>query len=134
MPAGERANGMPMGSRMGRRAGGRLPDEEARDVVLEVHVTPRAKQSAVAGRRDEAWLVRLQAAPVDGAANEALIDLLCRMLRLPARQITIVAGATARRKRLRVIGLDRATVEARLSAQGTAGGRTVRPTSGGSKR
>jgi uncharacterized protein len=85
--------------------------------VLEVHVVPRARRSALAGRRDGAWLVRLQAPPVDGAANAALLDVLGDVLGISPRQIAIVSGATARRKRVRITGLGRGDVEARLAAQ-----------------
>lgn len=75
-------------------------------VVLTVHVIPRASKSALAGTRDGALLVRLQAPPVEGAANEALIALLADVLHLPRRRITLASGSHSRRKRVRVQGLD----------------------------
>ena len=39
-------------------------------VVLSVRVIPRAAQSGIAGKRGDAWLVRLHAPPVEGAAND----------------------------------------------------------------
>ncbi|HEX7126808.1 MAG TPA: DUF167 domain-containing protein [Thermodesulfobacteriota bacterium] len=82
--------------------------------VLEVEVQPRASRTELAGWREGRLRVRLQAPPVEGAANEALVAFLARRLDLPKRQVIIVGGAAARRKRLRVEGLDRAAVEARL--------------------
>lgn len=64
--------------------------------------------------RDGSLLIRLAAAPVDGAANTELIDLLARALRLPKRDITIVSGERSRTKRVRVAGMDTADVLARL--------------------
>lgn len=59
----------------------------------------------MAGTRDHAILVRIGAAPVDGAANAELIDTLARALDVPKRAVTIVAGATSRTKRVRIEGL-----------------------------
>lgn len=57
---------------------------------------------------------RLMAAPVDGAANKALIALLSRQLAVPARTITIVRGATSRHKVIDIAGLESAEVRLRL--------------------
>ncbi len=78
-------------------------------VQLAVKVTPRAAISAVQGveidARGHAWLaVRLTAPPEAGKANAALIKLLARRWRLPARDLRVVSGATARRKVLHVQG------------------------------
>ena len=57
--------------------------------------------------RDGAVLVRLAAAPVEGAANAELIDLLARILGIPKRDITIVSGEHSRTKRISVTGMNR---------------------------
>jgi uncharacterized protein (TIGR00251 family) len=72
-----------------------------------VRVIPRAGRSGFAGLRDDALLVRLAAAPVDGAANDELIALIAKTLRIPKRDITIVAGERSRSKRVRVAGVSR---------------------------
>ena len=74
--------------------------------MIDVRVVPRAGRSGVAGVRDGALLVRLAAAPVDGAANAELIEILAKALDLPRRRIEIVSGDRSRSKRVRVIGLD----------------------------
>jgi uncharacterized protein (TIGR00251 family) len=74
---------------------------------LDVRVTPRAGRSGFGGLRDGALLVRLAAAPVDGAANDELIALLAKSLRIPKRDITIVSGERSRSKRVRIDGIDR---------------------------
>lgn len=87
-------------------------------IVIDVQVIPRASVSAISGTRNGALLVRLQAPPVEGAANSALIDLLARTLGVSKRSVAIVAGLTSRRKRVRIAGLDRASVDARLRPRG----------------
>jgi uncharacterized protein (TIGR00251 family) len=82
--------------------------------LLDIRVIPRAPRSAVAGVRDGALLVRLAAAPVDGEANDALLVLLAEVLDVPRRDLIIVSGERARRKRLKVAGLTPAAVQSRL--------------------
>jgi uncharacterized protein len=78
------------------------------DDLLDIRVIPRAGRSGIAGLRDGALLVRLAAAPVDGAANAELIDVLARALDVPKRAIEIVSGERSRAKRVRIAGFDRA--------------------------
>ncbi|PYR58787.1 MAG: hypothetical protein DMF91_16325, partial [Acidobacteria bacterium] len=54
-------------------------------VILAVRVIPRARKSEIAGTRDGALLVRLAAPPVEGAANDALIEFLAKRLGAPRR-------------------------------------------------
>ena len=75
---------------------------------------PRAGRSGFAGLRDGALLVKLAAAPVDGAANDELIALLAKTLRIPKRDITIVSGERSRTKRIRIAGIDRDQALAKL--------------------
>ena len=49
-------------------------------VLIDVRVIPRAKRSGLAGKRGDALLVRLQAPPVDGAANAELVEVLAAAL------------------------------------------------------
>jgi uncharacterized protein (TIGR00251 family) len=82
--------------------------------ILTVRVIPRAGRTAIAGTRDDTLLIRLAAAPVDGAANTALIDLLADVIGVPKRQIAIVSGEKSRTKRVKVIGMTAAAVRQRL--------------------
>jgi hypothetical protein len=68
----------------------------------------------VGGERDGTLLVRLAAAPVDGEANLALIELLSRRLGVPRRAVRLVSGDRSRDKRLDVDGVDPAVVAERL--------------------
>lgn len=78
-------------------------------VRLALKVTPRAAFSAVDGiaqdERGQAYLaVRVTAAPDGGKANAAVIKLLAKRWGLPARDLRLVSGASARRKILQVDG------------------------------
>ena len=82
---------------------------------VKVRVVPRAGRTTISGMRGDALLVRLAAAPVDGAANEALISVLAGALGCPRRSLTIVAGERSRDKRIAVEGMTRSEVDAKLS-------------------
>ena len=90
-------------------------------VVLSVRVIPRAGRSGLAGIRDDAVLVRLAAAPVDGAANAELIETLADALDVPRRAVSIVSGERSRQKRVRIAGIGAATVEAVVARHGSRG-------------
>ena len=83
-------------------------------VVLSIRVIPRAGRAGLAGTRDNALLVRLNAPPVEGAANAELLALLSDILDVPKRALTIVSGERSRSKRVLIAGLDVAAVETRL--------------------
>lgn len=84
-------------------------------VELDVRVIPRAGRTELAGTRQNALLVRLAAAPVDGAANDALVALLASALRVPRGSIRIVGGERGRQKRVAVAGVTEAHVRAILT-------------------
>jgi uncharacterized protein (TIGR00251 family) len=84
--------------------------------VLSVRVIPRASKSGITGRRGDAIVVRLAAAPVQGAANDALIDFLSTAFGCPRRNVTIVSGQKSRDKRVFIEGITDADLAARLSA------------------
>ncbi|MBI1800135.1 MAG: YggU family protein [Chloroflexi bacterium] len=82
------------------------PRKPASGVVFNVKVTPRASNNQLEGWHGDALKVRLQAPPVDGKANAALIALLARALNVNQQQIQIISGETSRHKRVRVQGLS----------------------------
>ena len=82
---------------------------------LNVRVVPRAGRTAVAGVRGGSLLIRLAAAPVDGAANEVLVAFLAELLERPKRDITIVSGHKSRDKRIRVASMTARDLDAKLS-------------------
>jgi uncharacterized protein (TIGR00251 family) len=75
------------------------------DVLLEVRVQPRASRNEFAGLMGERLRVRLNAPPVDGRANAALVDFVAEACGLPRARVTLDRGTTGRDKRLRLHGL-----------------------------
>jgi uncharacterized protein len=89
-------------------------DQDGDGICMNVRVIARARKTELAGTRDDALLVRLNAPPVDGAANEELISLLATVLGVARRNITIVSGQRSRHKRVRVVAINVAAAEAFL--------------------
>ena len=74
-------------------------------VRVSVHVQPRASRSEIVGMHGTALKVRLQAPPVEGAANDELIDFLARTYHVPRRAVRIVRGERSRIKLVEIDGL-----------------------------
>jgi uncharacterized protein (TIGR00251 family) len=84
-------------------------------MILEVEVQPRASRTEVVGWREGRLRVQLTAPPVEGAANAALVGLLAERLGLPRGALAVVSGAAARRKRVRIDGIDEAALSRLLA-------------------
>jgi len=75
------------------------------DWLLDVRVQPRASSTGFAGRFGDRLKVRLQAPPVDGRANAALIEFVADACGLPKSRVTLEAGQAGRDKRVRLHGV-----------------------------
>ena len=84
--------------------------------AFPVRVVPRASINEISGRHGDAIKIRLTAPPVEGAANQALIDFLAEVLGVRTKQIEILSGHASRNKIVCVVGLMPQELEARLSA------------------
>ena len=78
-------------------------------VVLAVRLTPKGGRDTIDGVDVLAdgrvvLAARVRALPADGDANEALLRLISKAVGVPLRDVTLVAGATARLKRLAISG------------------------------
>jgi uncharacterized protein (TIGR00251 family) len=69
---------------------------------LLLAVSPNARRTAADGLHDGCLRVRLNAPPVDGKANDALLTWLARELGLAKRSVTLLRGESARRKTVHV--------------------------------
>jgi uncharacterized protein len=96
----------------------RRPDTGAgQDTVgrIVLWCQPGARQTRVAGLHDGKPKIQLQAPPVDGEANKALIGFLAEILAVPKSAITIALGASSRTKRVEVAGVSDDELSRRLS-------------------
>jgi uncharacterized protein len=81
-------------------------------VRFSVRVQPRASRTELAGLHGDALKIRLSAAPVDGAANDALIEFLSETFAVARRDVRIVAGETSRLKIVEIDGITEHAVHA----------------------
>lgn len=80
--------------------------------AISVKVVPRAKKNEVAGvMEDGSVRIRLTAPPVEGAANQALVEFLSQLLQIHKNQIEIVAGASSERKLISLVGISPQSVD-----------------------
>lgn len=82
-------------------------------IRFAVRLTPRAGANQVDGVVDGILRVRVAAAPVDDAANRAMVRLLARELDVAPGSVRIIGGATGRTKVVAVAGVQAARLRAR---------------------
>lgn len=81
-----------------------------------MRVAPRSRRPGLAGRVGDTWKLRVRAAPERGRANDEVVEVLARALRLPPRDLRVVAGHTTRDKVVELQGLSLEEAERRLSS------------------
>ena len=82
--------------------------------TFAVKVHPRAKRNAITGEVGDALKLSLTAPPIEGRANEACIEFLAKLLKLPRSSVTIASGHSSRRKVIRVVGLSTEEIRRRI--------------------
>jgi uncharacterized protein (TIGR00251 family) len=83
--------------------------------ALAIRVTPRASRNEIVEVLSDGTVrIRLTASPVEGKANEALVEFLSKVLDVAPSRIEIVAGATGRDKLVSILDLDAESVHARI--------------------
>ena len=69
---------------------------------IQVKVKPNSKQQKIEQSEDGTWIIRLKSPPVDGKANQELINLLAKHFQVSKKQITIKAGLSAKNKLIEI--------------------------------
>jgi uncharacterized protein (TIGR00251 family) len=84
---------------------------------IAVRVHPGAKHDALVGRRDNGeWKLAVNAPPEDGRANDAVVELLAKLLGLKRHQVSVARGLSSRGKQIEIEGLSAQEAERRLAA------------------
>jgi uncharacterized protein len=91
-------------------------------VRFAVRLTPRGGADQVDGVVDGVLRVRVAAAPVDDAANRALVRLLAGELGVAPGSVRIIGGAAARTKSVSVLGIETDGLRARWPGLDTSPG------------
>ncbi len=70
---------------------------------IKIRVLPRSSKNEVIGEMSDGTLkIKLTAPPVDGKANESLIELLADYFNKPKSKIKIASGATSKNKTIEI--------------------------------
>ncbi|HEX7172340.1 MAG TPA: DUF167 domain-containing protein [Candidatus Limnocylindria bacterium] len=85
---------------------------------LELAVAPRSAADRVGPYRSGILHVHVTRPPADGEANRAVLRLVARALGMPRSRVVLVAGERARRKRVRLDGIDDGELARRLAGLG----------------
>jgi len=72
--------------------------------VITVRAKPRSSVSALESQSPGVWVARLQSSPVDGKANAELIALVAKHFGCARSCVSVVSGATARLKLVKISG------------------------------
>ncbi len=75
-------------------------------VTILIHLQPGARRSGIAGEHGGRLKIAVQAPPVDGRANAALIGWVADRLGVPQQMVSLIAGHQGRDKTIRASGVD----------------------------
>src|SRR5947208_1769300 len=88
--------------------------QTAKGVTFAVKVHPRARKNAITGVVGDALKLALTAPPVEGKANQAVIEFFAEVFEIPRSSVTIASGETSRRKVICLRNISSETVQQRL--------------------
>ena len=70
--------------------------------IIQVKVTPRARESSLTQAADGTWVAKLKSPPVDGKANAELIALVAEQFKCSKAAVSIKVGASGRMKLVQI--------------------------------
>jgi hypothetical protein len=88
--------------------------ETKNGLSFDIHVNPHASRAGISGISEGMLKLKVTAPPVEGAANEACIDLLAKTLKLRKSQMKISAGAKGRKKTILVSEISKSDLERKI--------------------
>ena len=91
-------------------------NETTKGLTFAVKVHPRARKNEITGTVGDALKLALTAPPVEGKANQAVIEFFADFFDIPRSSVTIASGETSRNKVVRVTGIGAQQVRERLAA------------------
>jgi uncharacterized protein (TIGR00251 family) len=85
-------------------------------VVIRVQVQPQAAKSEIVGLygAPQRLKIRIAAPPIEGRANEAILQLLKKVIRQKGVQFTIIRGENSKKKDLLFTGITMKELEKAL--------------------
>ena len=89
--------------------------ETAKGISFSVKVHPRARKNAITGVVGDALKLALTAPPVEGKANQAVIEFFADLFAIPRSSVTIASGETSRNKIVLIAGVSKPAAEQKLA-------------------
>ena len=81
-------------------------ESQDRETVIQIKLIPKSSKNQILGKEGPAYRVKVTAPPVEGLANEALIELLAKTLKIPKKDLKILSGQRSRLKSVQVRGFS----------------------------
>ena len=83
-------------------------------VELSVIVVPRSSRCEISGIHNNALRIKLTSPPVDNEANVQCCDFIAKQLGIAKRQVLIIRGKTARKKVVKIAGVNESEVRRKM--------------------
>ena len=80
--------------------------ETPEGIILFVHAVPKASRTMICGEHAGRLKIKVQAPPVEGAANKGLKKFLLEKFQLPKKSIELVSGLRSRQKTFLLRGIS----------------------------
>ncbi len=74
-------------------------------VRLHLFVQPKASKNEIIGPFNGAFKIRITAPPLEGRANDAVIEFLSEIFKTAKRNVLLVKGDTHRHKTVDIVGV-----------------------------
>ena len=71
-------------------------------MLLNVRVKPNARHARLSAQEDGSWLAEVNAPPVEGKANAAVVALIAAHFGVAKSRVEIKSGAASRLKRVQI--------------------------------
>ena len=75
---------------------------EGTALIIDLQVQPGARRDEIVGLHGDRLKLRITAPPLDGRANQQLIEFLASVFGVPRAQVNLMHGQTGRAKTVRI--------------------------------
>lgn len=76
-----------------------------KDTLLKIYLQPKSSKNEMVGPYRDGFKIKVTAPPIEGKANEALIQFLAREFGISSSCIEIIKGHRSREKTIKILGL-----------------------------
>lgn len=73
-------------------------------LIVNVYVQPGATRTEIVGLYGDALKIRLAYPPIDGRANDALLNFIAQLFDVSRRQVELIRGSKSRHKKFAITG------------------------------